>query len=297
MTTSQLDTLTQINLDDLVEMFGWQNNSVLSRMLRTFFISPARTFAHHMVKFDNAIGQVGLNEAARKMLREHYVQDLRIHNRENISTSGPALFLSNHPGMVDTFSLFASIQRRDLRIIGMHRPFLVELTHMARQLFYVSDVDSERVRTVRHVSNHLRGGGSVLSFPAGEIEPDPAVLPDAVDWLKRWNDSAGVFIRFARDTKIVPVLVSGVVWDKALRHPLTLIKRTRHEREKLAVGIQSLPMIIRNLRPTTVHVSFARPITLDEIGSTDTNAIHIVILERMRGLIENAPEDDGVSAL
>ena len=297
MTTSQLDTLTQINLDDLVEMFGWQNNSVLSRMLRILFIGPARTFAHHMVKFDNAIGQLGLSEAARKMLREHYVQDLRVHNRENIPASGPALFLSNHPGMVDTFSLFAAINRPDLRIIGLHRPFLVELTNLAKQLFYVSDVDTERVRTVRHVSNHLRGGGSVLTFPAGEIEPDPAVLPDAVDWLKRWNDSAGVFIRFARDTKIVPVLVSGVVWDKALRHPLTLIKRTRHEREKLAVGIQSLPMITKNLRPTTIHVRFGKPITLDEIGSTETSAIHKVILERMRGLIQTPPKDHGESIL
>jgi 1-acyl-sn-glycerol-3-phosphate acyltransferase len=297
MSDSQLETLTKINLDDLVEMFGWKNNFVLSRILRTLFISPARTFAHHMVKFDDAVGQVGLNEAARKMLREHYVQDLRVHNRGNIPASGPALFLSNHPGMVDTFSLFAAINRPDLRIIGLHRPFLVELTNLAKQLFYVSNVDSERVRTVRHVSNHLRDGGAVLTFPAGEIEPDPAVLPGAVDWLKRWNDSAGVFIRFARDTQIVPVVVSGVVWDKAVHHPLTLIKRTRREREKLAVGIQSLPMISQNLRPTTVHVRFGKPITLEEVGTTEASTIHKAILERMRGLIENPPNDHGESIL
>ena len=297
MTNSQFDALTQINLDDLVGMFGWEHTPLLSGLLRRLFVGPARTFAQHMIDFDRAVGQVGLGEASRQMLRAHYVQDLRIHGRENLPASGPALFLSNHPGMVDTFSLFAAINLPDLHVIGLHRPFLVALPNLANRLFFVSEVDSERVRAIRQVSNHLRNGGTVLTFPAGEIEPDPAIHRDAADWLDQWNDSAGVFIRLARDTKIVPVLVRGVFWDKAVRHPLTRIKQTRPEREKLAVAIQSLPMITRNLRPTTVHVSFARPITLDEIGSTDTSAIHKVILERMHGLIENPPKGEGVSAL
>ncbi len=297
MTLSKFDILTQINLDDIVNMFGWQNKPALARMLRKISVGPARTFARHMEKFDNAVGDVGLSEAACQMLREHYVQDLRVHGRENIPASGPALFLSNHPGMVDTYSLFAAVNRPDLRIVGMHRPFLVALTNTAKQMIYVSENESERVRTVRQISNHLRVGGSVLTFPAGDIEPDPALFPDAADSLNRWNDSAGVFIRFAPDVKIVPVLVSGVVWERSLRHPLTRIKKTRAERERLAVAIQSLPMIIINLRPTTVHVRFGRSITLGEIGSSEKDAIHRVVLEKMRGLIENPPSDHGESAL
>jgi len=41
---SQLDTLTKINLDDLVASFGWQNQSLLSAILRGLFIGPARGF-------------------------------------------------------------------------------------------------------------------------------------------------------------------------------------------------------------------------------------------------------------
>ncbi|HKJ39507.1 MAG TPA: hypothetical protein VJ972_12085, partial [Anaerolineales bacterium] len=75
------------------------------------------------------------------------------------------------------------------------------------------------------------------------------------------------------------------------------IKRTRFERDKLAAAIQVFPMMMSNFRPTTVHVQFAKPITLDEVGSTDTRAIHEVIIKRMRGLIQNKPTDNGVSAL
>jgi len=143
----------------------------------------------------------------------------------------------------------------------------------------------------------LRNGGSALTFPAGAIEPDPLVYPGALDSLNNWTDSAGVFVRFARDVKIVPVLVSGVIWEKTANHWLTRLKRTRSEREKLAAALQLLAMIVRDAKPTTVHVQFTKPITLDEIGSTDSQAIHQVVIKRMRGSIEHTPEDEGVSAL
>ena len=297
MTQSQLDALTQINLNDLVSSFGWEEYPLFAAVLRRLFIGPARTFAQHMVDFDNATDQAGLSEAARQTLRAHYVKDVRVHGRENIPANQPALFLSNHPGMVDTLALFSAINRPDLRVIAVHRPFLISLVNVSRQLSYISDDGNERIRTTREISSHLRKGGAALTFPAGEIEPDPTVYNDAVDSLNSWTDSAGVFVRFARDTKIVPVLVSGVISDKAVRHFITRLKRTRFERDKLATAIQSFPMMAFNARPTTVHVQFAKPITLQEVGSTETHAIHKLIIERMHGLLSNEPKDDGVSAL
>ena len=297
MTSSQLDALTRINLDDLVSSFGWEDYPFLASLLHRLFIGPARTFAQHMVDFDNATGQVGLSEAARQVLRAHYVQDVRVHGSEHVPEKEPVLFLSNHPGMVDTLALFSAINRPDLRIIALHRPFLVSLVNVSHQLYYISDNGDERVRIIREVSSHLRQGGSALTFPAGDIEADPSIYDDAQDSLDKWIDSAGIFIRFARETKIVPVLVSGVVWDKAVRHFITRLKRTRQERDKLVTAIQAFPMMTYNARPTTVHVQFARPITLEEVGSTETHAIHKAIIDRMRGLFSNKPNDEGVSAL
>lgn len=294
---SSLDLLTRINLDDLVSSFGWQDSPLLAALVRRAFVSPARKFAHQMVDFDSLVGRTSLAEASRTIMQRQYVQDVRVHGREHILPMGPALFLSNHPGMADTISLFAAINRADLKIIALHRPFLASLVNVTRDLFYISDDASERMRAVRGVSAHLRNGGSALTFPAGSIEPDPLVYPGALDSLSNWTDSAGVFIRFAPDVRIVPVLVSGVIWERTARHWLTRLKRTRLEREKLAAALQLLAIIVRDARPTTVHVQFAKPITLEEVGSTDSDAIHAKVIERMRGLMQDKPKDEGVSAL
>ena len=295
--SSQLDTLTQINLDDLVSSFGWEKQPFLASILRRLFIAPARKFAGQMVEFDNYVGQFGLAEASRRIMKKQYVRDVKVFGNENIPKSGPVLFLSNHPGMADTISLFAAINRPDLKIIALHRPFLVSLVNVTNNLFFISDDASERMRAVRQVSAHMRNGGAALTFPAGEIEPDPDVYPGALDSLNGWTDSAGVFIRFAPQTKIVPVLVSGVIWEKTAHHWLTRIKHTREEREKLAAALQLLAMVTRNARQTTTRVKFAKPITLDEVGSTDSQAIHAKVIERMQGLIQNIPTNEGISAL
>ena len=153
MTSSQLDTLTQINLDDLVSSFGWEKYPLLASPLRFLFAKPARKFASQMVEFDNAVGQTNLAEASKTIMRKHYVSDVRVHGTENIPSEGPALFLSNHPGMADTISLFAAINRPDLKIIAIHRPFLVSLVNVTRNLFYISEDTAERMRAVRGVSS------------------------------------------------------------------------------------------------------------------------------------------------
>jgi hypothetical protein len=293
--SNPLDTLTQINLDDLVASFGWQDQPLLAAILRKLFIGPARKFARQVVAYDDLVGQVGLGDASCRLLQRHYIHDLRVYGREHIPADGPILFLSNHPGMSDTVSLFAAINRANLRIIAIHRPFLASLPNITKQLSYISDDTSERIRAVRQISSHLRAGGAALTFPAGQIEPDPDVYKGAVDSLQKWIDSSGVFLRFAPQTRIVPVLVSGVIWERTAHHWLTRLKRTREDRERLATALQLLAMVVRDARPTTVHVRFAKPITLDEVGSTDSDCIHEVLMERMRSLIECQRDGDGES--
>jgi 1-acyl-sn-glycerol-3-phosphate acyltransferase len=295
--TSQLDTLTRINLDDLVSSFGWQKQPLLAAMLRGLFFKSARKFAQQMVEYDNLVGQAGLHQASRQILQKRYISDLRLYGREYIPTSGPALFLSNHPGMTDTISLFAAIPRSDLRIIAYHRPFLASLVNVSKQLSYISDDPGERMRAVRQVSAHLRAGRAALTFPAGEIEPDPLVHEGALDSLSNWTDSAAIFLRFSPAMPIVPVMVSGVLWEKAQHHWLTRMRQTREEREKLAAALQLLAMVTRDARPTTVHVRFAKPITVEEVGSADMECIHEKLMDRMRSLIENQKDEQGESVL
>ena len=285
--TSNLETLTQINLDDLVSSFGWQDSPLLSRLLRYFFRKPAHTFAKHVVEYDDIVGAHGIVEGGWNLSRR-YVQDIRIIGADRIPESA-FLALSNHPGMTDTVALFAALNRKDLHIIALDRPFLNALPHTTAQLFYVYDDPAKRMTLVRQVSAHLKKGGAILTFPAGHIEPDPDVYPGAVDSLKDWTDSVGVFIRMAPEAAILPVLVRNVVAKKYAEHWLLRIKKTKEEKEKLATALQLLGMVMFNEKPVTVTIQIGKPIYAKELGTTETNSIHQAVLSEMKNLIENPP--------
>jgi 1-acyl-sn-glycerol-3-phosphate acyltransferase len=291
----QLHILTEINLDDLVSSFGWQTQPVFARMLRKTFHKPAQKFGRFILEFDTAIGECGLVDASRLALGQ-YVRDVRIFGLDRVPDSA-FLALSNHPGMTDTLALFAALKRPALKIIALDRPFLMVLPNMSRQLFFVKDDPTSRMKLVRQVSGHLRSGGAALTFPAGEIEPDPNVYPGAVDALQTWTDSVGVFVRMAPDTVILPVLVRNVIWDKTANNPLLKVKKTREEREKLAASLQLLAMVMWNVRPVTVTVQIGNPIDPKALGTTNAQVIHQAVLTEMKSLIENPPQGNGVSAL
>ena len=291
MTSSNIDTLTKINLDDLISSFGWQNRPFLVGLLRYTFIYPPLAFAHQMAEFDSAVGNVGLVEASRLAIR-NYTENLRIFGKDRIPSSA-FLALSNHPGMTDTLSLFIALNRNDLKIIALDRPFLNALPNMSKQLAYVTDDSGARFRLIRQLSAHLRNGGAALTFPAAHIEPDPDVQKGAADSLRSWTDSAGIFIRMAPETAVLPVLVRGVVRKDFAFHPLTYLKKARREREKLAAALQLLAHVILKMRDVHIRVQIGHPIYAKELGTTETKVIHQAVLTEMKKLIENPPVEEG----
>lgn len=294
--SAPLTLLTEINLDDLVNSIGWQDNPWLAKVLRTIFHGAAQKFARQMIEYDRLIASVGLANASRQ-LAKNYVREIHVFGGENIPAAGPILVLSNHPGMTDTLCLFSAINRSDLRIIALDRPFLEALPNLSRNLYYVGEQPSERMNAVRKATTHLRNGGAVLTFPAGKIEPDPDVYSGALESLNDWTDSAGVFMRLAPETRIVPALVRNVLWGRVVKNPITRFKHDRFEREKLGAAFQLLAHVLLDLRPLDVKVQFGKPLTSLEIGSTDLPIIHTVVMAHMRALIENPPLGEGSSIL
>jgi 1-acyl-sn-glycerol-3-phosphate acyltransferase len=289
-----LQTLTRINQDDLLASFGWKDRTILSRLLIWLLKAPARKFARQMIEFDQTVGDFGLVHGSSMTLR-HFVQDVRIHG--NALPAGPFLALSNHPGMTDTLSLFCALDRTDLKIIALDRPFLNALPNTSRHLFYLQEDAASRIGLVRQASSHLRSGGALLTFPAGRIEPDPDIYDGAVNSLRHWVDSAGVFLRMAPEIAILPVLVRSVVWDRMARHPLLAIKKTREEREILAAAFQLLSHVIWNRRPVIVRVQIGRPLYAMDLGGTNPKIIHSAVITEMEKLILEVPRGMGRSVM
>ncbi len=288
-----LAALTQINLDDLVNAFGWQNRRLLAALVRSLFFKSGQDFARQMLDFDSAIGSRGLAEAAC-MTEQLYARDVRLYRADCIPDE-PAIYLANHPGMTDTLALLAALAVPDLRVIARDRPFLHSLPNLTQHLFFVKDEPHERMALVRQVHRHLQSGGSILTFPAGHTEPDPDTQTGAAESLQDWTDSVGVFVRLAPDTPIVPVCIRNVNWDKAIQHPITRLRREPLDQHLLGSAIQMLANVSLRMRPVDVKIQIGAPIRASELGSTDTRVIHRSVLAAINSLIQNPPRGEGIS--
>ena len=285
---AQLDELTLINTDDLLKAFGLEKVRRGRRLLAALCWWPARQFAHKIIQYDQLVGQTGLRTAGAWAMTAFAAQ-LNIIHPEHVPATGPVLFLSNHPGMTDTVALFASIARPDLRIMAADRPFLNALPHTSSQLIYIHENAKHNLAAIRNATTHLRNEGALLTFPAGHIEPDPAVLPGATASLQNWSESIALFARLAPQTQIVPVLVSGVLSAKAQHTPLRFIRRAKKDREWLASTLQ---IIVPAYRPVQVQVAFGAPITPAGLGRA--NGLMDTVTAAMGRLIEQqAPMELG----
>lgn len=273
---SLVDALTEINLLDLLDAAG------LSRLhgtpLQRLLVPWARRFALAAHEFDARVGEHGLAQGSAWLMTQ-MTAGLRTTGQEHIPAQGPVFILANHPGMTDTIALFASLASRpDLRVIALDRPFLRALPNVARQLIFLPAQESARLAVIREGARHLKHGGALLTFPAGEIEPDPSIsgAQQAMDSLQAWSDSYALFARLAPATRFIPTLVSHVISPAAQRNPLTLLRRTRHGKARLAAALQVALPRYRQLNPC---VQFG---VLPQAGLHDPQALCSAVAAQMR---------------
>lgn len=276
-----LDTLTEINIDDLLDALGLLRirNSPVRRLLRPV----ARRFALIAHEFDARVGRQGLTPGSA-WLMSRMTAGMLNSGLEHIPARGPVIIVANHPGMTDTVALFASLASRpDLRVLALDRPFLRALPHVARQLIFLGDGPSGQLAAVRAAARHLKEGGALLTFPAGAIEPDPAAFgaERALASLASWSASYALLARLAPRAQLVPALVSHVVSGAAQRHPLTRLRRTPHDREKLAAALQ---VALPRYRDGVARVDFGAPPGAGA-GEGEPLSLDAAIAARMRQLI------------
>ncbi len=278
---SQLETLIKINCEDILGAVGLKEVRRGRRLLEWLCRPPAKRFASQVLDCDRRVGEVGLEAAATHMLHVLHNQ-LVIRGAETLPSDGSLFFLANHPGLTDTLALFASIPRSNLRVIAADRPFLRALPNTSQHLIYVDEAATHNLAAVRAGVAHLCAGGSLLTFPGGSIEPDPALAPGAIDALARWSESVTLFAKLTPTTRFVPVLVSGVLNPMAQRSPLRLLRRTQKDREWLAAMLQ---LLVPAYQAVTVQVRFAPAIAGCDFQG-DGHGLMAEIRNSMRRMIE-----------
>ena len=277
----RVEVLTRVCAEDLISAFGLGGlgPGEIHSLLRLLSSVPARRLARQIATYDEIVGEAGL-PAGGSWALEQMARGVVVEGRRNVPGEGPLLVVSNHPGLADAVALFAAMPREDLRVIAAERPFLSALPNTSKALIPVPDTPNGRSKAVRAAARHLRDGGAVITFPGGGIEPDPAVLPGAVEALANWSESVDLFTRLVPGLTVVPAVVSGVISRAALRNPLALIRHDPGDRRWLSANLQ---MLVPALRDVTTRVEFGPPLRADGEAPVSRRTV-----EEARRMIENA---------
>jgi hypothetical protein len=276
---NQLELLTGILAREGAEALGWEHGRPGGAGARALLRRAARRVAREFVATDEAFASRALPDAARWAL-DHFSASVEVAGLDRVPRSGPILLVANHPGLTDAVAILASLDRPDVRIVAADYPFLHGMRGLGRHLIFLGASGASQLGWIRAVSRELRRGCVVLLFPAGRLEPDPAVL-GAEGALLPWSESVDLICRLAPEARIVPTAVSGVLSQRAFAHPLTRIRRRARDRQRVATLVQ---MISSQYRSVTARIAFGAPLAAHLDGT-----LSAVLAARMQDLICDPP--------
>lgn len=275
LTPHQINKLIELNAQSFIEAFKAERLPLPRWLLQAVMHTPARRITRTVLEYDANIVHQGLSPASRWLLNT-FQTDIQTIGGEHVPRRGPLLVVSNHPGMTDAMALFAALPRQDVKIVGRSNPILGLLPGVQQHIIFVPETPTERISTLRSILRELRSDHTVILFPAGEIEPDPALRPNAADALTGWSSSFELLAKYVPDLQILPVAVGGVISEAALQNPITQLYTTPKQRDWVAA---TLMVLFQHYRQVQVTVRYGQPI------HASADAVGDAVRDQMRNLI------------
>ncbi|MCI0521845.1 MAG: 1-acyl-sn-glycerol-3-phosphate acyltransferase [Chloroflexi bacterium] len=224
------------------------------------FHAPIARLTHILVDLNANAAQTGWRAAAAELLG-HFVGSAEVHGADNLPEKGPLLVVSNHPAAYDAIMLASLLPRDDLKIVSSNISPITCLPAIAPHFIFVTNEAHGRMAAARAALHHMLEGGALLIFPRGEVEPDPAVSPGALESLARWSHSLDLFLRKAPQINTIVAIVSGVLSKHWFDSPLLRLWKQPQQRQKAAEVFQVIQQLIgRELPDLRPSVIFAPPL-------------------------------------
>jgi hypothetical protein len=149
-----------------------------------------------------------------------------------------------------------------------------------------------RMKTVRDTIRHLKTGGSVLVFPRGNVEPDPAVSPGAEQSLAGWSPSIELFLRRVPETTTVVAIASGILSKRWFKNPIINLWKKYEQRQKVAEIFQVSSQLLTGKKPNArPMISFSPPMSIDDLGGEGApeGSLLASLIEHARILLQDHP--------
>ena len=278
--TTQRRQLAHIVARESAETLVGRPAGLRVEVVRRLIGPAAHQVAGRFVTYDRALGEAGMLHGSAWIV-DDATGGLVIVGREHVPARGPLLIVANHPGLSDAVALLAALGRDDAWIVAANYPFLRALRLASRRFVFVSDDRACRLSTVRRIVSALRRGETVVLFPAGGLELDPALSRGAaLASLATWSRSIELVARLAHGTLVIPAAVRGVVSRSAFDHPLAKRRDGLKERQRMATLLQ---LVLPAYRADRVHVTFGAP-----IAAGGARGVHAAVLDAMHALIDTA---------
>lgn len=259
---------------------------LIRKALNPLINLPTRRFSEFIADIDNMIRDNGFVDAARQAI-SRFCDDVVSIGEKNVPLSGPLIIASNHPGTYDGFAIISKMPRNDIKLIVSGIPFFRNLPNACEHLIYSTHDTFDRMEVLRKSVRHLKGGGALLIFPSGRIDPDPSVLPGARDGLSVWSRSVEIFMRKVPEANLLLTITSGVLSKKFINHPLTRFFSKGHERRRVMEFMQVIrQMIIKELLDLHPKVTFADPVLSRNILKHSDTSLNSLVINKAQQLLD-----------
>ncbi|MGB4595294.1 MAG: 1-acyl-sn-glycerol-3-phosphate acyltransferase [Anaerolineaceae bacterium] len=231
------DTIAEYIFADIAKTLNFSPNNLIFTALQRLTAKPARKFAEILLRLDRSLAEGDIRKSS-KLALDYFTNGQEFYGEERVPKEGPLLVVANHAGAADSIGAFSCVSRKDSSVVAGKRPMLEVLPHISRHLIFLETDPVGRMIDMHRIIGKLKLGETVILFPRGLLEPDPALIPGTLQSIKAWSKSVGVFLAKVPETRLLPLLISQTVAPKAWESLFVTLSKTPKRRHQIAMITQ-----------------------------------------------------------
>ena len=288
--TPPIEEIAREAIRDISQVFHFKPDSWWYALANRLLKVPATKFAALIRSADLKVGTQSLWEAARDLLPQ-FSGGWDLKKEKEVPKEGPLLVIANHPGNIDSVATLAALERPDVHMVANDRPLLRALPNTSEHLFFLDPNDSARVDVLRGLVKLLDDGQTVVLFPSGCLEPDPALYAGGLESLKKWSESLGVLLSKVPESMVQLILTQNVLTREAWEHPITRLAKTDRKKHQVGMILQIIVQSLFDRWKLPVKMTMPAPIPAESLSSSmDWRSLNTAIKEYVGAEMEKTFE-------